>query len=267
MAWAAWAAVALTAGCSPGGRAPLLVYCASSMRAPMEEIAKLYEQKYAQRVDLSFGDSGTILIQADRRKAGDAFVAHDPFAAMAASRGLVESTTALAVLTPSIGVKTGTKGEQEVKGFADLARPGLRLALPDAEYSTCGNVLAAMLTKSGLRDAVMKNRTLTDRSSGSLVNALGLGSVDAVVAWDALIRRDVSLKVIPIEPEYKVDAVTSATGKTYSVAEIHVTISVLKSTTDAPAVRRLAQLAAGPEGRAIFRRVGFTPVSETPATK
>jgi len=262
------AVVSLAAGCARSGdrgTEPLLVYCGSSMRAPIDEIAKLYQEKYGRRIDLSFDDSGTILIQAEQRKAGDGLVVHDPFGAMAENRGLVESTTPVALLVPSIGVKIGTKGEQEVKTLGDLAKPGLRLGIPDTRYSTCGNVLVAMLKKANIEEAVMKNASLTSRSSGDLVNALGLGSVDAIFAWDALIRRDKTLKLIPIEPRYEVDAVTSATGKSYHVRNIYITISVLKSTGDSSAVRKLVELARSPEGQAVFKRQGFTTVSEIPA--
>jgi molybdate transport system substrate-binding protein len=266
IALAVLAGVTFAGGCTRGGaQAPVLVYCGSSMRTPMEEIGKLYEKKHGRRIDLSFGDSGTLVIQAEQRKAGDAFVVHDPFGAMAENRGLVESTTPVALLVPSIGVKIGTKGELEVKRLGDLAKPGLKLGIPDAQYSTCGNVLAAMLKKASLDEAVMKNASLTSRSSGDLVNALSLGSVDAIVAWDALIRRDATLKLIPIEPEYQLDAVTSATGKTYQVRNIYITISVLKSAMDASAARKLVELAAGPEGQAVFTRHGFATLSEIPA--
>jgi len=254
-------ALSLT-GCVRKTEDALLVYCGGSMRQPMEEIAKLYEQKYGRRVDLSFGDSGTITLQAEERRAGDGYVVHDPFATIAGKKGLIGRTVKVAVLMPSIGVKPGTKGEREVKDLADLAKPGLKIAIPHATKSTCGQVLAAILKKSNFEEALRKNAVLVSRSSGDLVNALTLGSVDAVVAWDAIIRRDKTLKVVPIAEKYQVDAVTSATGKDYPVERLYVTISVLKSTENASAMEKLLDLAASEEGQAVFRRVGFTPISD-----
>ena len=249
------------AGCAGKGepKKTLLVYCASSMRQPMEALAKAYQAKTGVRVDLSFGDSGTLLIQAQERAEGDGFVVHDPFSAMAEGKCLVVATRALAALTPAIAVKSGTPAAESVKGLADLAQKGLKIGVPDPEKATAGNVLAAMLKKAGLTESVMKNAVLVSRASGDLVTALGLGKVDAIVAWDALIRRDASLKLIPIEDNYQVDAVTSATGKVYAVARVSVTMSVLKSSKDVDAITKFLDFAAGPEGRAEFEAFGFSP--------
>ena len=247
------------AGCSGKEQKSLLIYCGSSMQEPMEAIAQAYFEKTGVRVDLSMGDSGTLLIQAEERKEGDGFVAHDPFSQMAEAKGLVTETRAMASMVPAIGVKIGTKGETEVKDLADLAKPDLRVGVPDPVHATAGQLLAAMLRKAGLTDGIMsKKNLLVSRSSGELVNALGLGSVDAIVAWDALIRRNKDLKVIPIEEKYKVDAVTSATGKTYVARTVNITLSTLKSANDAAAAKAFLDFASGPEGRAAFEKFHFS---------
>jgi molybdate transport system substrate-binding protein len=259
------ALVILAAGCSGGDHATpakttLMVYCANTMRQPMEAIAQAYLEKTGVRVELSMGDSGTLLIQAEERKAGDGFVVHDPFAVMAEAKGLVTETRAMASMVPAIGVKIGTKGETEVKGLADLARPGLKIGIPDPEYSTAGHLLAAMLAKAGLTDGIMsKKDLLVSRTSGDLVNALALGSVDAIVAWDALLRRNRQLRIIPIADRYRVDAITSATGKTYGVRTVRATMSSLKSSKEAGAMKAFLDFAAGPSGRAEFEKLGFSP--------
>ena len=137
------AAAVCVPGCGAKEDDALLVYSGGSMRAPMEELAKLYQEKYGRRVDLSIGDSGTITLQAEQRRVGDGYVVHDPFAAIAEGKGLVHKTVRVAVLTPAIGVKVGTKGEREVKDLADLAKPGLKIAIPHRHKATCGQVLAS----------------------------------------------------------------------------------------------------------------------------
>ena len=255
----------LAAGCSGGddatpAKTTLMVYCAGTMSQPMQAIAKAYFEKTGVRAALSYGDSGTLLIQAEKRKQGDGLVVHDPFAAMAEAKGLVTETRAMASMVPAIGIKIGTKGETEVKDLADLAKPGLKVGIPHPEHATAGQLLAAMLAKAGLADGIMsKKDLLVSRASGDLVNALGLESVDAIVAWDAIIRRDTKLKVVPIADKYVVDAVTSATGKTYPARTVRITLSVLKSSKDAGAMKAFLDFAAGPSGRAEFEKLGFSP--------
>jgi molybdate transport system substrate-binding protein len=257
-------AVLAVAGCSGKGttQKELLVYCGSTMKQPMEAVAKAYLEKTGVRVILSFGDSGQLLTQAEQRKEGDGLVVHDPFATMAEAKGLAAETGILATLQPAIGVQIGTKGEQEVKTLADLAKPGIKIGVPDPNYATAGKILAAMLAKAGLTDAVMKKAEPVNvqRSSGDLVNALSLGNVDAVVAWDAVILRDKKLKCIPIAENYRVDAVTSATGKSYPARVVNVTLTSLKSSKDPAAMAAFLKFATGPEGRAEFQKLHFGPV-------
>ncbi len=251
------------AGCSVKGSGPaaLTVYCGSSMREPMQELAKAYTEKTGVPVRLSFGDSGELLIQAERAKAGDAFVVHDPFSQMATAKGLIAETKPLATMSPAIGVKTGTKGEQEVKDLADLAKPDLKIGVPDPKYATAGNILAAQLAKAGITDAVMSRKgLLVSRSSGDLVNALDLGTVDVIVAWDSLIHRKKGLKAIPIDAKYQVDAVTSATSVVYPVKFVNITCSTLKSAKAPAAAKAFLDFASSPEQRAVFQKYAFSPV-------
>jgi molybdate transport system substrate-binding protein len=255
---------ALLAGC--GRKADrILVYCGGSMRLPMEEIVKLYNdnEKNETKAMMESEDSGTLMTRAQETGRGDVLIVHDPFGAMAENRGLASETAKVAVLMPGIAVKRGTPAEEKVKDLADLALPGLKIGAPDYEYASCGVVLKAMLEKTDFKDAFDRNVKVRSRSSSDLINALTVagesGRLDAVVAWDALIRRDASLKLIPIAKSYEVEAVTSATGKTYPARRVYVTVSTLKSSTAPEAAKALMELAAGPEGQAIWKKYGFEP--------
>src|SRR6185295_3519130 len=59
------------------GPAPLLVYCAASLKTPMEKIAADYERASGTRVELSFGGSQTLLASIDVTKRGDLYLPAD----------------------------------------------------------------------------------------------------------------------------------------------------------------------------------------------
>lgn len=235
------------------------------MRPPMEKVVAAFAEQTGVPVRMTSADSGTLLTQIRETRRGDVYVCHDPFGTVAEREGFTTDVLTVAVLRPVIVVPKGNpKG---IKGLDDLGRPGLRLALPDPQYATAGVVLQAMLEKAGLREEVDANAVTRARESSMLANAvaLGTGNIDAAVCWDAIARQHPNdLTVIPIAPDYNVDAVTSASGKVYQVDSIRVTACVLKFTSHSKEVKTLLDLCISEEGRRIFSEAGFTLVEPAP---
>jgi molybdate transport system substrate-binding protein len=232
------------------------------MRPVMEELAKAYEAQTGRRIDLDYGDSGSSLIKAETSGRGDLYVAHDPFHGACVRKGLSADAWVSATLRPMIAVPTGNpKG---IRGLKDLARPGLRVILTDAQYSTAGHVVAAMARKAGIEEALEKNVVTRKRMGGEAANDVLLGHADATVVWQAVIhlRRD-KLDAIPIEPEFSprpgVDAVTSATFGRIDMAQVRVTVDVLKSSARPALAREFAEYVASPAARPVWERNGFGP--------
>jgi molybdate transport system substrate-binding protein len=94
---------------------------------------------------------------------------------------------------------------QAIGGLADLARPGLRLGVCNAEQSTLGFMTAKMLAAANLADAVMANARSQVPTGDLLVNQLLTGSLDAAIVYrvNVLPRADrlttVAITGIPAE--------------------------------------------------------------------
>jgi molybdate transport system substrate-binding protein len=268
IAFAALAMAAALAGCGGGGSgepAPLYCYVGGTMRPAMEELARIYQEETGRRVELDYGDSGAAIIKAETTGRGDLTVVHDPFHGAFEHKGLSADAWVVATLQPVIAVAKGNP--KSITGLKDLARPGLRLILTDAMYSTAGHVNTVMFRRAGIEAEVAKNVVAGTRMGGEAANAVVLGTADATIVWNAVafLRRD-KLDAIPIEAAYRpdpgVDATTSATFGPINLAQIRVTIDVLKSSKQADAARAFAQFAASPRAAEVWRKLGFGPATE-----
>jgi molybdate transport system substrate-binding protein len=72
---------------------------------------------------------------------------------------------------------------KSIQTLADLARPGLRVGLCNAEQSTLGFMSAGILRSMNLLDSVMKNASSQVPTGDFLVNQLRTGSLDAAVVY------------------------------------------------------------------------------------
>jgi molybdate transport system substrate-binding protein len=235
------------------------VGCGASMRPPVDELAAAFQREYGVEVNANYGGSGTVLLQIQESKEADVYVCHDPYAQTCEERGLSESWHTMAFLEPVIAVR---KGSEKVKGLMDLFDEDVMVGLPDRKKSTRGKILWTMFETHKLADRMSKKidaRTAIEERTHGLVNKLKLGTVDAAVLWDAPTKADPEIRAIPIDPEYRVDTVTSATsGETYSVDKIKVTVVRLTLSKEPLLTAQFARMCLGDLGRRILQEHKFT---------
>lgn len=75
-----------------------------------------------------------------------------------------------------------------IKTLADLARPGLKIGICNAEQSTLGYMTQAMLKSMNLWESVSKNASSQVPTADFLVNQLRTGSLDAAVVYSINIQ-------------------------------------------------------------------------------
>ncbi len=170
--------------------------------------------------------------------------------------GLVEAPVTYATNDLAILVRSGNpKG---IRGLADLARPGLRLSLPDPETEGIGRQVAQALERAGgtaLRRAVLERKVrdgstvLTRIHHRETPLALLEGTEDAGLVWrtEALFQRSLGH---PLEA-VAIPRAQNATG-VYQAA-------LVRGAPHAPAARAFLELLRSEEGRSIYRRYGFAP--------
>lgn len=209
-------AALLLAGCARQEPQSLTVLCGGSFRPPMEQLAALFQQQSGVGVELSFGQSEDLLPTVKIGKEGDVFVTHDPYLDYTSEAGALLDSVHVGYVAPTLVVRKGNPAN--VRSIADLANRDVKVALPDPEFSTCGEMLARLLAEKGIKDAVFANAEgAVFRSHSQIGNALELGTRDAGVMWNGTAHtfRD-ALEVVPTPYEYDETIRVWVMGLSYS---------------------------------------------------
>ena len=207
--------VLLPASC--GTKKPdLVLLCGSSFVAPVREICKAFEKETGVHVETTIAGSEDFLPQVKTKSVGDLLVTHDPYMDYTKQAGALADSVQVGFVAPVLVVAKGNpKG---LKSIEDLAQPGVKVALSDPRYSTCGEMVARFLKKKGIYKAVMKNvgNRLT-KGHSRLGTLLVTGVVDAVIMWNGvawLFRK--KAEIVPTPYEYDNEIRVHVIGLSYS---------------------------------------------------
>lgn len=238
-----------------GDTQKILVLCGGSMRLPMEKIIEDYKEISDTEIELTVGGSGTLLSQIELTRKGDVFVCHDPFITLAEKNGVIDEWKSVGHMKPIIVVKKANP--HNIHDFLDLANPGLRLGVGDPWYSTSGVITDLMIKNSGKSDEILDNIKVSTHGGHRLATDVDLGSLDAVVIWDAIAFnfRD-KLDTVKIGEKYEIDSYSSATFGVTDLRKIKVNIALIKYSDSKEEARKFWKYATT-EGMSVFREYGF----------
>ena len=245
-----------------GESEPLICHVGGTMRPVMEDLAKLYEKQSGQKVHVNAAGSGELLAHIEMQKEGDVYVCHDPFLDVLMKKGLGIDGWVMAELTPVIIVQKGNP--KNIKNIKDLTRKDVELFLTDYEKSSLGRMLPTIFEKAGIDfKKLNKDKMInTHRSGGYAANMVKMNNADATMAWNAVayLRKD-DIDIITIEsvlPEPYIDTVTSATGKSYKLLPMRVTIADLKCSKQPEAAAKFAKWLTSDQSAKVFKKFAFT---------
>lgn len=220
----------------------LELLCGSSFPKPMEQLCAGFTAQTSIQVPMTIAGSEDFLPLVKAGQKGDILVTHDPFLDYVRDANSLFDYVHVGFVAPVLAVQKGNpKG---LRSIEDLTQPGLKVALTDPQYSTCGEMVFALLEKKGIKEAVLKNvgNRLT-KGHSNLGNFLKTQAVDAVIMWNGVAHtfRD-SLEVVKTPYEYD--------------EEIRVHIIGLSYSKEPEALRQFINLARtkGPE---IFAEYGY----------
>jgi molybdate transport system substrate-binding protein len=194
----------------------IMILCGTSFAAPVEALARQYEAATGRKVTLSMGGSEDLLPQVKTHAAGDLFVTHDPYMAETERAGAMLRWVQVGDLAPALVVPKGNP--QKIERLEDLARPGLKVIVPNPEFATCGQMLMSLLDKKGLKDAVMANvGNRLFRSHSEIGNNMKLGMGDAGIMWNGVAHNFLdALELVPTPYEYDTETRVGVIGLSYS---------------------------------------------------
>ena len=194
----------------------LVVLCGSSFVKPTERLCAEFTAKTGITVVTTLGGSEDVLPLVKAGQKGDILITHDPFLDHVAKAKALAAHVHVGFVAPVLAVQKGNpKG---IASIEDLSQPGLKVALSNPEYSTCGQMVFALLKKKGIEEAVMKNvgNRLT-KGHPTLGTFVKTKVVDVAIMWNGVARTfDNSLDIVPTPYEYDTEIRVHVIGLNYS---------------------------------------------------
>lgn len=194
----------------------LMVLCGSSFVPPTEQLCSEFKALTGIEIITTVGGSEDLLPHIKAHLKGDIFITHDPYLDYTRDANALADGVQVGFVAPVLAVQKGNP--QGIKSMEDLARPSLKIALSDPQYSTCGQMVFALLEKKGIEDAVMKNvENRLTKGHSTLGTFLKTQAVDAVIMWNGVAHtfRD-SLDVIRTPYEYDEEVRVHIMGLSYT---------------------------------------------------
>ena len=188
---------------SPQKTRELMILCGSSFVPPTEQLCSEFTTKTGIKVVSTTAGSEDFLPLVKAGQKGDILVTHDPYLDYVRDANVLADHVQVGFVAPVLAVQKGNpKGLTRIE---DLTRPGLKVALSNPEYSTCGEMVFAFLDKKGIKDAVMKNvgNRLT-KGHSNIGTFLKTQAVDAGIMWNGVAHTFAdSLEIVKTPYEYE----------------------------------------------------------------
>jgi molybdate transport system substrate-binding protein len=235
------AGVVLLTGCTaPGSQVTTVtVLAAASLTDALDEAAAGFEAAHPDiEISVSYGGSSALAEQIVSGAPADVFFSADEATMKTvADAGLAVAPEVLLTNTLQLVVPAGNPAD--VDGLADLADPGLVVALCDPSVP-CGAAAARLLELAGVSPSV---DTYEDDVRAALTK-VALGEVDAALVY----RTDVAAAGHAVE------------GIEVPLAELVVNrypVALLSAASNPDAAQEFIAFLHSAEGREVFERAGF----------
>lgn len=164
----------------------MILYSGGVNRPAIEKLVQEFANREGIRVTTVFNGCGILcasmkaMEDAANPKFPDAYYACDvcfvPPVAQHFPEAVMLTETEIVIAVPKGNAKN-------IKTLADLAQPGLKLGVCNAQQSTLGFMTQAILKTSNLHDSVMKNVVVQVPTADFLVNQMRAGALDAAIVY------------------------------------------------------------------------------------
>jgi molybdate transport system substrate-binding protein len=164
----------------------LVLYSGGVNRPAVEQLLKEFQQREGITIHTMFNGCGILcaamkaMKDTTNPKFPDAYYACDLCFVPPVAEEFPE---AVLITETDIGICVQKGNPRGVKTLADLAQPGLRVGLCNAEQSTLGYMTQGMLKSSALLEGIRKNVAVEVPTADFLVNQMRAGALDAAIVY------------------------------------------------------------------------------------
>ena len=222
----------------------ITVAAASDLTPAFEEIGRAFESTYKTKVVFVFGSTGMLTRQIENGAPMDLFAAASvSYIDELDQKGLIISDSKAIYARGRITLWTPSESTLRLEGIKDLARPEvMRIAIANPDHAPYGLAARQALESAGIWEAVKPKLVYGDNIRQTLQYA-ETGNVEvAIVALSLSKQSHGRWSLIPEELHKPLDQ----------------GLAIMKSTRNEQSARTFAAFLAGPQGRAIMQKYGFT---------
>ncbi|HHU85441.1 MAG: substrate-binding domain-containing protein [Pelotomaculaceae bacterium] len=160
----------------------LFAYVGAGLKEPVTELAAIYEQETGVKVELTFNNTGALLGQLDTVKKGDIYMPGGmSYLDKAKKKGHIDEIVGpVAVHAPVIITPRGNPAG--ISSLMDLARPGVKVILPEKEATAMGQAAFKMFNRLGIAEQVEKNVLAYVETAPKVSTSIMMGQGDAGIA-------------------------------------------------------------------------------------
>lgn len=223
----------------------LLVHSGAGLSKAMDEMGQAFEQKYGAKINFNYAGCAQLLGQMEINKTGDVFVGGSlNDMKIAREKGFADKYYEVVYHIPAIAVPKGNPAQ--ISELADLAKPGVKLVLGDAESNAIGKKGEKIFAQNGLKEGINKNVVARDATVNEIVTHIAMKQGDAGLVWEdnGFANKDIEIITIPKE-QNMIDTVP---------------VCVLAFTEKQELAQVLVDFINSPEGKDIFVKHGFRPI-------
>jgi molybdate transport system substrate-binding protein len=230
----------LCLGC---GADPPRLYCGAGVQTPVAELVDEFARQHGVTIQCDYAGSEWLLSRIRLTGQGDLYMPGDVYyVELAEKEGLVTSKKTVCYFVPVILVQKGNP--KNIRGLADLARPGISLGLGDPQACAIGRQSSRIFAKNKIseRDLDVAVRTVT---VSDLNNYVKLGKLDAVIVWDAVAAfSPAETEVVPIPLQQNIIST--------------VAIGVLHSSKHPELAAQFVAFVTSQHGKEVFQKHHYT---------
>jgi len=237
--------ISLGGSCS-SAQSKLGVFAAAGAKPSLDEICREFGEQCDTIIKVSYGGGGEVLSQMILSRSGDVYVAPEQrFMEIAAEKQAIDPETvkSVAYMIPVITVQKGNP--KNIHTLADLANPGIKVAVTRQETTLLGKYAPEIFEKAGLAEEIEKNIVTEAVRPDSLLTMLVMGQVDAGIIWHFYqTQAPDHIENIYLLPE-------QLTG----IGEMQAAVSVYSQ--DTKAAQKLIDFMTSANGKYVFKKLGY----------
>ncbi|MCK4999195.1 MAG: substrate-binding domain-containing protein [Anaerohalosphaera sp.] len=207
-------------GCGKRESAPeakeLVLLCGNSFIGPANQLCEEFKAQTGIEVVTTSAGSEDFLPLIKAASKGDILISHDPYLDYVKDAEAYFDHAQVGFVAPVLVVQK--QNPKQLKSIDDLTTAGLRVALSNPQYSTCGEMVFELLERKGIKEAVLANvENRLTKGHHVLGTYLKTDAIDAAIMWNGVanVFSD-AVEIVPTPYEYQADIRVHVIGLSYT---------------------------------------------------